>query len=107
VEHSWESWFYNKDLPQMADPDWMKGVRVSHYANWIAGICPEKDFRWLIGDINGNGAVDLGDVAVLAGVWLNANCGRGNDYCDGADLLGDGKIDLADFEIFAGPWLGH
>ncbi len=54
------------------------------------------------GDINFDGAVDVLDLALLAGQWLNV---PGSPSADVEPVDGDGLVDLADFTIVASEWL--
>jgi hypothetical protein len=60
-------------------------------------------------DLNGNGTVNMSDLAILARHWLNSNCGAPNNPCEGADLepeIGpDGDVDNRDLGILADNWL--
>jgi uncharacterized delta-60 repeat protein len=60
-------------------------------------------------DLNGNGTVNMRDLAILARHWLNSNCGAPNNPCEGADLQPetspDGDVDLLDLDILATYWL--
>ncbi len=53
------------------------------------------------GDLDGDGMVTLGDLAVLAAYWLEPGCG----WCGGADFNGDLTVSLPDLATFAGFWL--
>ncbi|MBN1806543.1 MAG: VCBS repeat-containing protein [Sedimentisphaerales bacterium] len=48
------------------------------------------------GDLDGNGIVDLADLAVLMTCWPLTDCGT----CDDADLTGDGNVDKDDIHRF-------
>lgn len=54
----------------------------------------------LIGDLNGDSTVDLTDISILAGEWLDENC----DGTDCADFDGIDGVNLVDFAILAGNW---
>jgi len=56
-----------------------------------------------IGDITGNGKVDLYDLSELAGYWLNSNCAAPQE-CKAADLDNSGTIDFNDFAKLAANW---
>jgi hypothetical protein len=56
-------------------------------------------------DLSGNCRVDIEDLALLANYWLNASCGPGNEYCQGADISANGAVNLADWAVFAAQWL--
>ncbi len=64
---------------------------------------PGGDLTWLLhvvlpGDATGDGAVDVGDLGVLAGHW------NGPADWSGADFNGDGTVDVGDLGILAGHW---
>ena len=49
------------------------------------------------GDANGDDAIDIGDYAVISGVYGSV-VGDGN-YIRNADLDGNGEVDIADYAI--------
>lgn len=54
-------------------------------------------------DINGDGVVDVGDIAIMATHWLQTSC-----FCQSgcsADLTGDGSVDLNDFALLGQMWM--
>lgn len=53
-------------------------------------------------DADGDWAVNLQDVAVLAAAWVES-CGP-TAWCGGADVNRDGVVDLKDLQIVAGQW---
>ncbi len=55
-------------------------------------------------DITGDCRVDLEDLAILAGWWLD-DCDISNDWCDQADLGPNGIVDLSDISILSSQWL--
>ncbi|MCF7958573.1 MAG: hypothetical protein K9M57_09020, partial [Phycisphaerae bacterium] len=55
----------------------------------------------LAGDFVIDFCVNLKDFAVLAGQWLETDCGA----CGGVDLSGDGNVDLTDLAKFSEHWL--
>ncbi len=57
------------------------------------GIPPAKTKQ---GDLDGNGIIDLADLALLITYWPQTGCGP----CDGADLTGDGNVDKDDLHRF-------
>lgn len=65
------------------------GVAASRIVAWASPDCT--------GDVNCDGAIDLGDFAILA---VNFGAGPGATTAQG-DLNGDGFVDLADFAILA------
>jgi hypothetical protein len=54
-----------------------------------------------IGDMDGNGIVDIADLALFADYWSQTDCGR----CGGADFTGDGNVDIDDLICFIEIWL--
>jgi hypothetical protein len=58
---------------------------------------PDPETAPCIGDLDGNGRIDGGDLAALLGAWGSANGG-------GADLDGDGLVTGADLSILLGGW---
>ena len=57
------------------------------------------------GDINGDGAVDIGDLMTLTWYWLDTACVANNEFCYGADTQPDGIVNLADMAYIARYWL--
>jgi len=55
-------------------------------------------------DITGDCRVDLEDLAILAGWWLE-DCDISNDWCDQADLGPNGIVDLSDISTLSSQWL--
>lgn len=58
---------------------------------------------WLLGDINGSGQVEVGDLKALAQNWLLSS-GSGS-FNASADLSKDGLIDNCDIDILSENWL--
>jgi hypothetical protein len=58
-----------------------------------------------LADLDHNCYVDYSDLSILAGFWLNSDCGS-NANCEGADFTpADGFVDFLDFSDFAGQWM--
>jgi len=57
-----------------------------------------------IGDFDRNYVVDINDLAILAGNWLDI-CGCENDRCDGCDIDKSGLVNFSDFAVLAQDWL--
>lgn len=58
----------------------------------------------LTGDLNSSGQVNIEDMGIFAGQWLDdAGCEGHPDDC--ADLIGDDGVNLADFVIMSQNWL--
>lgn len=53
-------------------------------------------------DLDGDGVVGAGDLAILLGAWGAGSCG-GNPCC-AADLTSDGAVDAADLAVLLGQW---
>ena len=51
-------------------------------------------------DLDGDCDVDFGDLAIMAGEWLNVETGRGLQ----SDISGDDQVDLVDFSSLADAW---
>jgi len=54
-----------------------------------------------IGDMDGNGNVDIADLVLFADYWSQTDCGR----CGGADFTDDGNVDIDDLTLFIDIWL--
>ena len=107
VEHSYvsESHFRDENAPYSLDADYMFGVRLSSYVDWIyenMDICTEM----LEMDLNGDCVVDAGDLADFAIEWLRDDCDAGNNFCQGADVIGTiGTVNMLDFAVLSSMWL--
>lgn len=55
----------------------------------------------LIGDIDADGDVDTGDLAILLSAYGTSATNLESDYNPDADLDGDGDVDLTDYSIWA------
>ena len=75
-----------------------------------AGICvweyreDSETSRIFTVDFNGDGSVDIADVAVIGKYWLNESCG-GNDWCGGTDVNMSGSVGAGDLAEFVEYWL--
>lgn len=56
---------------------------------------------WSDPDMDNNGKVNFADFSILAGQWMESECG----FCDHADLTGDRGVNLLDLLVFAPQWL--
>ena len=61
-------------------------------------------FGVVAGDIDGDGAVNLDELAELSRHWARTDC-FADDLCLGADLNADGRVDIEDLLIIAHSWL--
>ena len=64
-----------------------------------------SETTWIVGDLNGDGAVDLLDFAKFAAHWLETGCGT-PDWCGGTNLdQTNSTVDYADIKVFIDHWL--
>jgi len=59
------------------------------------------EFQGCEGNADAIAGVNLPDVAILAGRWMETDCG----YCGGADLDGDRAVGMGDLMVQVGNWL--
>jgi hypothetical protein len=71
----------------------MSGTRIKTYGY--------EDKSFVVGDISGDGNVDVSDFALFGEYWLRVAC----DTCGGADLTGDGEVGFNDLVEFVDNWL--
>jgi len=89
-------------IPQVAmrpalSMDGSSGTDAVDWAQWETA---------LIGDFDGDGDVDMVDLAFFVDHWLYSNCQTEEDnWCDGTDLNQTIPVNLQDFAIFAEHWL--
>ncbi|HUW19316.1 MAG TPA: hypothetical protein VMW16_08445 [Sedimentisphaerales bacterium] len=96
----YQAWFRNRTYPEILEPDYLDGVRVSSYATWILEIINVQ------ADLTGDDWVDFDDVAVFAAYWLSSDCGEPNNWCEGADFEPrDGCVDYHDLGFLLDRWL--
>ena len=57
------------------------------------------------GDLNGDGWVNIKDLAYLSARWQQTGCDETNDNCEYADVDTSGTVDLGDLERLATYWL--
>ena len=62
------------------------------------------EFIPLPGDLDGDGDVDIADLARLTIYWLNSDCAA-PDWCSLADHNHSGTVNMADFACLANFWL--
>jgi subtilisin family serine protease len=67
----------------------------------IPGLFVESDLSEYIeccwcGDFDGDGAVDIGDLLLLAGRWMETECAS-SGWCDRTDIDRSGTVSLGDF----------
>jgi len=82
-----------------ADLTWTPGVdAVSHDVYFGTSAAAVTNATRLTGDIDGDGTVAPGDLAVMAEQWLGSPA---EPY---ADVDGDGKVNLVDLAIVSAEW---
>jgi hypothetical protein len=96
-----QSWFRDRDDPNVLAPDYLDAVRLSSYAQWINQILQQAA---LPGNFNGDDCVDFRDFAIFAQYWLSSDC-HAPDWCREADFEPDGDVDWNDLAEFASHWL--
>ena len=60
---------------------------------------------WAICDLYADGSVDVDDLFLFAGHWLEAPCSGSNDWCGWSDFNHIDGVDLNDFAILSKYWL--
>jgi hypothetical protein len=79
-------------VPDMVVGEWGGGL--------VSVLVNETAPGPVLGDLNGDGVVDVSDLLILLGAW--GPCPRSN-HCP-ADLNGDGVVDVTDLLILLGNW---
>ena len=91
-----ESWFKSK-FGSIDQPDWVRAVRISTYAEWIKGIIRANT----LGDVNGDSQINNSDISIFAARW----CSGETLEDDPSDVDGSGCIDVCDLISIAENWL--
>ena len=76
---------------------------IGHDTDANAHIAQRLWFAHIPGDFDGNGIVNWGDFAILAGQWLETGVNLTADIWPAP--YGDSMVNWADFAVFAGNWL--
>lgn len=67
--------------------------------------CGDTDHPYPPGDLNQDCLVNLFDLVLLSGIWLQGNCDQSNLWCAGTDFNFDSAVNLDDMAFLAGEWL--
>ncbi len=89
---------YNWDLPPTEDPS-----LILNYRERIAILLEQLQDTANTADINLDGIVDIGDLAVAAEFWCQEMCSEPHS-CGGADIDGTGEVNLLDFSVLMNNW---
>lgn len=86
-------------------PGWRRLARIqitvtSAATLLIDDLAFDGDRQGLVGDLNADGAVDLADLAIFAGQWLDEGCSGA--VC--ADLDADERVGASDLALLAANW---
>ncbi len=85
-----------------AEAAWSANFQTS-YVNTVIGD-PLMTWRMLIhGDVNGDGVVDISDLAIMGANWSQATASGGYGWGIG-DLNSDGVVDISDLAILGANW---
>jgi hypothetical protein len=95
-----ESWYDNPNPPPNPDPDWLRAVRVSSYADWINSII--LDYPIPPGDANWDGEVDGTDFLTVTNNWDPA--GANENTWEMGDFDADGAVGNTDFAVVLANW---
>ena len=77
----------------------MRAVNFGNYQFTCGGWCYHR------ADVNGDCYVDLADLLVVAGGWLDCGCDQPDDWCSGADVDSSGCVQLGDLSLLTDEWL--
>ena len=97
------------DVPLLSEPQGEAICYVKGFACGYLTVSEEQNQpiyyfeRVFETDFNGDCVVDLVDLSVLVGFWLETNCLLYED-CSGADLDQNGIVTLIDFILFGKDW---
>jgi len=87
---------YPAELASFTVPSLLAGIAADHFPVWVDFELPLAEANPCVGDINGSGTVDSGDLAELLAAW-----GSGDG---GSDLDGSGSVDSGDLAVLLASW---
>jgi MYXO-CTERM domain-containing protein len=93
----WETWYGTN--PAAADQNGIGALGYTHLERYLEWILNPASIAH-IGDANADGAVNVGDLGILAANW---NQPSGGAYSK-ADYNGDGTVNVGDLGILAAQW---
>ena len=91
----WETWYGTNPISGDNNTIGAYGyTNLERYLQWIL----DRGSVYHLGDINGDNAINVGELGILAGHW-----GQAGTYDDG-DLNHDGMINVGDLGVLAANW---
>lgn len=88
----------------VSQAEWMIGRMRSYNGDYDGLVGDVKVYNYCVldePDLNGDGRIDLYDLAVIAQYWQQTDCGA----CGGADLDLNAGVGLSDLALFLQSWL--
>jgi hypothetical protein len=88
----------------VSQAEWMIGRMRSYNGDYDGMVGDVKVYNYCVldePDLDGDGCIDLYDLAVIAQYWQQTDCGS----CGGADLDLDGGVELSDLVLLLRAWL--
>lgn len=80
---------------------WLGGLSYYAFAGeMLQALCALSP----VGDLDGDGYIDVIDLSIFAANWLEPICIYPN-WCDGADIDHSSTVNLVDFALLANNWL--
>ncbi len=77
---------------------------IAYHPQLVLSIAPADLPPAVIGDINSDGYVNVGDLQLLVVAWGSQDDLPGSNWNADADLDGDGAVNIADLQILASHW---
>jgi len=92
----WETWYGTNSA--VADQNGLGLYGYTHLERYLQWLIDPPSVTH-VADYNNDGAVNVGDLGILAGAW-----GQTGSYDLWGDLNGSGTVDVGDLGILAGQW---